>query len=1012
MGVVWRGRHVPSGRAVAFKWLRHDARSFADLRREARVMARLDHAHLLAVHDLGHLGDAPDGLAERPCLVMAFADGGSLAPWRGRLTWAQCVPVLRQLLDGLAHLGARGLVHQDIKPANILLTRATGGLRALLGDFGVGRTRSSGPRAGTLAYLGSEVAAGGRVGPWTDLFALGRTTIALLAGDPDAPLPDDVPDAARAWLARLIQTDPSRRPSSAAEALHLLGPMPDGPLRLPALSLTDARTPAQVAAGTTRPVTDLIPSPATSFAPKLRLRVALPPTWGQARAPRPPALWQGMALWRMRRPPMVGRVALRTQIWAALQAGADGPALCILAGAPGVGTSRLVEWAAETAHARGGRLTVHTHAAETPTVLGEMLDALDPLAQQQSATLTRVRARRSLARRDLSTAIEAIVQVARAAGPSVWCLDGGFSGSGLNDSGLNDGGLDDASLIVHQVARAVLASDAPACVIVATRPGRAAAIARALGRPAHAPLAVPPLDDATLVHLLRQRLRIASPLAERIVGRIPHAPGVALHLLDTLTPQLIETPAGLNLPPDVPLPSAATDVWRRAIDALWRDASPAERDSLVALAVLSPAHHSEWAAVCAAAGLPLADALLDRFADADLLRLGDPIVFVHAAVTAAILVERPLRVQALHRLAADARTGPGLAKRRARVRHALECGDVALALQVLEDFAEDYASVNDLTPLLPLITEARRAVGPSMTLDALEARVAFALGDRARAAECLGRVQLDAVPSVRLRFAVVETQSLLHLANGAHKPADALVSTLYAIAAQGDAALALRATLAHARTAMIGRQHATVIKLISTMPDDTPPTLGIRAEIFLQDALVASGQTAEAIARLDRLFAVAVAADSPGLMPHVEMYAGNAYLHAGDAAHARVHFERALALDSDRMPASAYFHLNLAILDLQQAQPRSALDRIESLAPRFSPWPVRIGQLIDAVWLQAVARVGQIDRVAALLDRLEVHIDADVAADTRIAIEAALDDLEGDQAERVRALLSRMPVAH
>lgn len=987
MGVVWRGRHVPSGRAVAFKWLRHDARAFADLRREARIMARLDHPNLLAVHDLGHLGDAPPGLADRPCLVMAFADAGSLTPWRGRLTWAHCRPLLGQLLDGLAHLGARDLVHQDIKPANILLTRTRAGLRAMLGDFGVGRPQRDGIRAGTVGFLAPEVAAGGRVGPWTDLFSLGRTLIALMAGDPAAPVPPDTPVAARAWLSRLTQADPRRRPTSAAQARQMLDDLPAEPLTLPAVS----STPAAVTAETTRPVTTVIAPLTAPAAPQPRAPAVLPDTWGAPDAPRPPALWQGMALWRMRRPPMVGRVALRDQIWGALTAADAGPTLCVLAGAPGVGTSRLQGWAAETAHALGGRRVVRSAAAEVPTVLAELLDGLDPLAEHRSPPLTRLRARRPLGRHDLPVAIHALVGVASAVGPSVWCLD------------------DAHDPVVRQVARAVLASAAPACVIVATRPGRAATIAAALGRPDHASLTVPPLDDATLVHLLRQRLRIASALAERIVARVPRAPGVAIQLLDALTPQLIETPAGLDLPPHVPLPSAATAVWHQTVAEAWRDATPEQRDSLVALAVLSPTRDAEWRALCAAAGLPEADDLLHRFADADLLRLDDQMVFVHAAVPAAILDARPARVRALHRLATDIRRGLGLAERRARVRHALECGATAIALQVLEDFAEDYASVNDLTPLSPLITECRAAVGPSTTLDALEARVAFALGDRARAAECLARVDVEAVPSVRLRFAVIETRSLLHLANGAHQPADALVDTLYAIAAQGEPALQLRATLAHARIAMIGRQYATVVELISALPDDAPAALAVRGELFLQDALVASGQAARAIARLDRLFTLAAAADSPGLMPHISMYAGNACLHAGDIQNARAHFERALAQDTDRMPASAYFHLNLAIVDLKDARPRSALDRIESLHPRFAPWPIRIGQLIDAIWLQAAARLGLRAPIPTLLDRLERHIDADVATDTRLAIEAAAADLRGESARRVRALLDRMP---
>lgn len=975
MGVVWRGRHRPSGQAVALKWLHAQAHRIADLEREARMMARLDHPHLLPVYDVGRLADAPTGLADRPCLVMAFANGGSLAAYRGRLSWPTCRAVLRQVLAGLAHLGARGLVHQDLKPANLLLDRHEGAVRVMLADLGVGRLDGAGPIAGTPAFSAPE--RDGIVGPWTDLYALGRTAHALLAGAPDLPIPAAVPLAVQRWIARLVHPDPAQRPQSAAEAEQLLDQVDParGAITLPVAAAE------VVVDGSTVPVQGAVAMrTAIPVEPLPRRPVQAPETWGRPTPPRPPTLWQGIALWRMRRPPLVGRLALRDRLWAAFSAAARGaPAATLLAGRPGVGTSRLLAWAAETAHARAG---------------ATIIDATAPFA----AVHQRLAPQRSPLDTTLSwgAQIDALIGAAQAAGPTVWLVDG------------------HATPLAFRLLRAVLQSAAPAWVLVGARPARIDGLRRDLEAPDALELSVPPLSAADLVHLLRQRVRIASRLAERIAIQTPGAPGLAVAVLDGLLPDLIETPVGLDLPGTVHLPSEATEVWQRAIDAVWRDASVPERESLIALAVLAPVAIDTWRALCDGMAVPVAEGLLSAFVNADLLA-SDPtdgrLRFAHAGVRAALLAHDPEFAVRAHQHALALRTAPLSIE---RVQHALGGQRPAIALDALRQLAEADIDTDLLPRLLPLIEQCRAAGVTAPGLDVLEARIALTLGERDRADACLCRVEAISALRPRLRMFMLETRGRLHLVLGAYAECDALTSEMYA-AAGDDPVLYYRAQVAHARSATIGGRDAEAVEALLARPPmpEVPPGLRLRGELMLIGALKSCDRVAEGFARLDRLFAAAEAAQEPGMWPHVYCYAGDLYMGRGDAdrgdiAEARRHFERAVASSDDRMPVAAYFHLNVIIADLRAGQAQDALRRLASLHGRCDPWPLRIQQLMDALWLQAAAMAGESARFDGLLERLSTVIDASASPDTRSALRAALAHLPSPHRERLDSILARL----
>jgi len=180
MGTVLLARDRHLDRLVAIKLLREGCCVFlARLRREARLMARLVHPAIVKVHEL-------DELAGRTYLAMEYIDGGNLA--LARLEPRALARTLRPVVDALALAHARGIVHRDVKPENVLLDRAG---RAYLTDFGLAFDPDEGPLpgaparpvAGTPLTMSPEQAAGVAVSPASDVFSLGSTLYRTLTGE-------------------------------------------------------------------------------------------------------------------------------------------------------------------------------------------------------------------------------------------------------------------------------------------------------------------------------------------------------------------------------------------------------------------------------------------------------------------------------------------------------------------------------------------------------------------------------------------------------------------------------------------------------------------------------------------------------------------------------------------------------------------------------------------------------------------------------------------------------------
>jgi serine/threonine-protein kinase len=239
VGVVYRARSR-DGRTVALKLLHPTLAADAEFRgrlaREFRIARGLRNAHLVAVIDTGES-------AGRPYLVCEYIGGGSLADRlrAGRLTIAEMLRLVANVAAGLEALHRQGLVHRDVKPANVML-RDDGS--AALADFGLAKGAAYTPLTrpgqilGTLDYLAPELVRGAEATPSSDLYALGCVAFECLAGTPpfadrsllgvgtahledEPPHPPAPPEVAWALL-RALEKEPARRPASPTMYSNLL----------------------------------------------------------------------------------------------------------------------------------------------------------------------------------------------------------------------------------------------------------------------------------------------------------------------------------------------------------------------------------------------------------------------------------------------------------------------------------------------------------------------------------------------------------------------------------------------------------------------------------------------------------------------------------------------------------------------------------------------------------------------------------------------------------------------
>ncbi|TCC29913.1 serine/threonine-protein kinase [Kribbella sindirgiensis] len=271
---VWLARDEQLDAEVAVKILSDNWVEDEDVRRrflaEGRFLRKVDSLYVVGVHDIG---EADDG---RPFMVLTYADGGTLADRikAGPLEFGEAVRIITQVGRGLKHLHARGVLHRDVKPANVLFRTDPNGDRAMLSDLGLGKSLAEVSRitmpGGTPAYVAPEQVMGERLDHRADLYSLGAVAYAAFTGQAphgvvslgavmqiDSPPPsmttlrEDVPDAVDVVVRRALEPDRDKRwPDldsflNALREAHTTGKIPPG--LVPAAEMpTPAATTAPV----------------------------------------------------------------------------------------------------------------------------------------------------------------------------------------------------------------------------------------------------------------------------------------------------------------------------------------------------------------------------------------------------------------------------------------------------------------------------------------------------------------------------------------------------------------------------------------------------------------------------------------------------------------------------------------------------------------------------------------------------------------------------------------------
>jgi serine/threonine protein kinase len=181
MGVVYRAEDTRLGRPVALKFLpplpAPNPRARERFLDEARAASALDHPNICTIYEVGETAGG------QLYIAMACYDGETLKRRleRGPLSAAEALHVALQVARGLAKAHRRGIVHRDVKPANLMIT-ADGIVKIL--DFGIAQTPERSPALpllGTPAYMSPEQAAGGEVDPRGDVWSLGAVLREMLA---------------------------------------------------------------------------------------------------------------------------------------------------------------------------------------------------------------------------------------------------------------------------------------------------------------------------------------------------------------------------------------------------------------------------------------------------------------------------------------------------------------------------------------------------------------------------------------------------------------------------------------------------------------------------------------------------------------------------------------------------------------------------------------------------------------------------------------------------------------
>jgi len=263
MATVFKAYQPTLERMVAVKvlpeFMAEDPQFRERFRREAVAIAKLRHPSILAVFDHGEF----EG---QPYIVTEFVEGGTFAGELGRpIGLSRVMRVLEPIAAALDYAHERGVLHRDVKPSNILITKEGA---PILGDFGLARMMASNERltrfdavVGTPEYMSPEQCASGETGPASDQYALGVVAFEALTGHP--PFHAETPAAV--MLAQIQSTLPPPRSVNAALPESVEGALVRALAKEPSDRFANCTTFVAALSAATGPVEDPLPKPAPTL---------------------------------------------------------------------------------------------------------------------------------------------------------------------------------------------------------------------------------------------------------------------------------------------------------------------------------------------------------------------------------------------------------------------------------------------------------------------------------------------------------------------------------------------------------------------------------------------------------------------------------------------------------------------------------------------------------------------------------------------------------------------------
>ncbi len=693
MGEVWRAVHRQQGVAVAVKVITarraRQAASRRAFRNEMRSMATLCHPGIILLFDVGEVSPEADIasrselVAQSPYLAMELGRGTLVDAAHDIADFDAVRRVLLELLDALAHAHARGVIHRDIKPLNVLAVGPDGAAPTFkLGDFGVAHVlqgpdgrlpREDGSTTGTPRYMSPEQVIGDihDQGPWTDIYALGCVAYWLATGEapyagkmadvlrahlevppprmrPRLPLPDGFEDIVRRMLAKR----PADRYQRAADVTHDL------------LALAEAAPRSQpraiAMASLSNDQTTIVFDRATWEASRPEADDAAPPAAPLARTWRGAAaadafvpeqlVGAGLGLYHLRQVPLVDRDAERDALWDALCASHDAraPRAVVVRGAAGVGKTRLAQWLCERAHELGAASILKaTHAP----IAGPLNGVGAMLAHQvRSAGLPRLdvmeRVRRTVSCEGRVpfnlTDVELLCDVIAGSESRIGArpADRRRAVARFVEAMARERPvvmwLDDVQWGVEALALALNLLEAVKAPLLIVATARDEALAEqplaaracdALARSDGAiTLALAPLSDGDHDLLVRRLLLLRADVADTVKRRTQGNALFAVQLVGDWVERgaLVVTPEGLALRAneEAALPHSIHALWTARLGRLWARAGTDDPRALeIAAALGQEIDEQEWLDACRLAGVPVTDTLADHLVE---LRLAVP----------------------------------------------------------------------------------------------------------------------------------------------------------------------------------------------------------------------------------------------------------------------------------------------------------------------------------------------------------------------------------------------------